>query len=86
MKGTNGDVIKGRVTKYLETAVERSRKDYMKKEEARLLREVVKEMEILEAQIEGEELGLLDDYLGSTKEISWKPEIIRQYMKECIYI
>lgn len=31
MKGTKEDLVKGRFTKYLETAVDRSRRDYIKK-------------------------------------------------------
>lgn len=84
MKGTKEDLVKGRFTKYLETAVDRSRRDYIKKEQMRTLREVSKEMEAFEYGPKEPEMEPIETCLESMEDISWEPDIIRQHMKECL--
>ena len=82
MKGTNGDFVKGRFTKYLETAVDRSRRDYIKKEQMRAYKEVLKEMEFLEYGPKEPEMDPIENCLESVEDISWEPDLIRKHMKE----
>lgn len=84
MKGTKEDFVKGRFTKYLETAVDRSRRDYIKKEQMRTLREVPKEMEAFEYGPKEPEMEPIETCLESMEDISWEPDVIRQHMKECL--
>lgn len=84
MKGTKEDLVKGRFTKYLETAVDRSRRDYIKKGQMRTLREVPKEMEAFEYGPKEPEMEPIETCLESMEDISWEPDIIRQHMKECL--
>lgn len=84
MKGTKDDLVKGRFTRYLETAVDRSRRDYIKKEQMRALREVPKEMETFEYGPDEPEMEPIENCLESMEEIPWEPDIIRRHMKECL--
>lgn len=84
MKGTKEDLVKGRFTKYLETAVDRSRRDYIKKEQTRALREVPKEMEAFEYGHKEPEMKPIENCLESMEDISWEPDLIRRHMKECL--
>ncbi len=84
MKGTKEDLVKGRFTKYLETAVDRSRRDYIKKEQMRTLREVPQEMEAFEYGPKEPEMEPIETCLESMEDISWEPDVIRQHMKECL--
>lgn len=84
MKGTKEDLVKGRFTKYLETAVDRSRRDYIKKEQMRTLREMPQEMEAFEYGPKEPDMEPVETCLESMEDISWEPDIIRQHMKECL--
>ena len=84
MKGTKEDLVKGRFTKYLETAVDRSRRDYIKKEQMRTLREVPQEMEAFEYGPKEPEMEPIETCLESMEDISWETDAIRQHMKECL--
>lgn len=84
MKGTKEDLVKGRFTKYLETAVDRSRRDYIKKGQMRTLREVPKEMEAFEYGPKEPDMEPIETCLESMEDISWEPDVIRQHMKECL--
>ena len=78
MKGTNEDFIKGRFTRYLEKAVDRSRRDYSRKEREKTWREMPTETEILEWRLEESEMACVEDCLEAMEGVSWEPEVIRQ--------
>ena len=82
MKGTNEDFVKGRFTKYLEKAVERSRRDYLRKEQEHTWKEVPKETKIVEYQLEETEMACVADWMEEIERVSWEPEVIRQQLKE----
>ena len=82
MKGTNEDFVKGRFTKYLEKAVERSRRDYLRKEQEQTWKEVPKETEIVEYQLEETEMACVADWMEEVERVSWEPEVIRLQLKE----
>ena len=82
MKGTNEDFVKGRFTKYLEKAVDRARKDYLRKERERIWKEVSMETEIVEYQLEETEMVCVADWMEAIEGVSWEPKVIRQQLKE----
>lgn len=86
MKGTNEDFIKGRFTRYLEKAVDRSRRDYLRKEREKTWREMPTETEILEWRLEESEMVCVEDCLEAMEGVSWEPEVIRQRFKEWLDI
>jgi len=86
MKGINEDFVKGRFTRYLETAVDRARRDYIEKERVRIWREMAKEVETQEYYLETSEMGIIEDGLEMMEKIPWEPDLIRQHMKECLEV
>ena len=84
MKGTNEDFVKGRFTKYLETAVDRARRDYLKKEEARIWKDVSEDMETSLYGKEKAGLEMEEYWLVVIEEIPWEADTIRQYLKNCL--
>lgn len=86
MKGTNEDFVKGHFTKYLEKAVDRSRRDYLRKERERTRKEVSMETEIVEYWLDETEMVCVEDWLEAIERVSWEPEVIRHRLKEWLDI
>lgn len=79
MKGKKEDFVRGRFTRYLETAMDRSRRDYLKREKERVWKEVPKETELLECWPRDFEMESAKNCLEG---LSWEPEVVRQCLKE----
>lgn len=79
MKGTNGESIRHCFTKYLEVAIERSKKDYLNKQKYHGQWEVPIEPELLREMMRK---GNTWTWAPNTEEMSWNARIIRNYLKE----
>lgn len=84
MERTKEEIIRYCFTKYVETALDRARRDYMKKDQRRNGMEVSSETELLlSIQQEGEDKeGFLSQDMISA--IPWEPETIKAYLKELV--
>ena len=79
----NEDVIKGSFTRYVETALKRSKRDYIKKQQRRERMEEPVDMEKLYPEDEtGKETGT--DFLRNPEEMPWEAGIIRRSMRICL--
>lgn len=79
----NEDTIKGSFTRYVETALKRSKRDYIKKQQRRERMEEPVDMEQLRSEDQtGEETGI--DFLRNPEEMPWEAEIIRRSMRICL--
>lgn len=79
----NEDIIKGSFTRYVETALKRSKRDYIKKQQKRERMEVPAEMEPLNSIEEtGEELDAA--LLKAPEEIPWEAGMIKNSMRVCL--
>lgn len=80
MERTKEVSIKGCFTKYVETALIRARKDYLKKEQKRQMMEEITEPDLWNLErSEGFEYDSY--YMQSEQYISWEPENIRAYLE-----
>lgn len=84
MKQTKEEIIKNCFTKYVETALNRARRDYMKKEQKRNGIEIMSEPDLLfviqQGAEEKDELLSLD----RVEKIPWKPEVISSFLREIV--
>lgn len=79
----NEDIIKGSFTRYVETALKRSKRDYIKKQQKRERMEVPAEMKLLNSIEEtGEELDAA--LLKAPEEIPWEAGMIKTSMRVCL--
>lgn len=77
------DIIKGSFTRYVETALKRSKRDYIKKQQRKERVEEPVDMERLYSEDEtGEETGT--DFLWVPEEMPWEADVIRHSMKICL--
>lgn len=81
MKGKENDFVKGAFTKYVETAVKRSRKDYINREKRR--KDLPTETELWDEMGEMD-IDLAAYYQDRVDEIPWEAEVIRRYMKDSV--
>lgn len=81
MKGKKDDLVKGRFTRYVETAVKRSRKDYINREQKR--KELSADLEIWEEA--GEDQPDIAGYnQEGAEKVSWETEEIKGYLRDCL--
>lgn len=82
MKGTKDENIKGRFTKYVETAIKRARRDYIKEVQKRNSLEELTEPELLILQhannVEEPDACIMEQI----ENIPWEPEAIEMFLKE----
>ena len=84
MEKAKDEIIRNYFTKYVETALNRARCDYIKKGKKRSDMEVISEPDLLFLiQLDGRDKeGALS--LEMADEISWKPEAVKLYLKESV--
>lgn len=73
------DIVKGSFTRYVETAIHRARRDYLKKEQKTVFIEETTDPELLYLETgEGaaRDMVSMADVIG----VSWEPEAIRTYL------
>lgn len=81
MSGTKDELIKGRFTKYVETAIKRARRDYIKElEKQNRLEELTEPDRLMPERVnDGSEMEVCITEL--TERIPWEPEAIRLFLK-----
>ena len=84
MEKTKEEIIKYCFTKYIETALDRARRDYMKKDQRRNVLEVSSEPEVLFSiqQESGNKEGFLSQDMISA--VPWRAEAIKSFLKELV--
>lgn len=84
MEKAKDEIIRNCFTKYIETALNRARRDYMKNEQKRNNREVVSELELqflMKQADEYQDSVLLSDVVCN---IPWNPEAVSSYLNESV--
>ena len=79
----NEDIIKGSFTRYVETALKWSKRDYIKKQQRKGMMEEPVDIEQLYPEDEMEE-ETRTDFLRAPEEMSWEAEEIRHSMRICL--
>lgn len=84
MRETKEEIIRFCFTKYVETALNRAKRDYMKKEKKRSGMEVISDLELLflMQQKDGEREDTLS--LDMVADIPWKPEAVRSFFVKSV--
>lgn len=84
MKKTNEEIIRNCFTKYVETALNRARRDYMKKEQKRNGKEIMSEPDLLfviQQEAVDKEDALSQDMID---DIPWRPEAVSLFLRESV--
>lgn len=78
------DVIRGRFTRYIETALSRAKRDFLQKKAKIASMEEIMELNWLYLESEKENIKWQTSYMEAALNVLWEPKAVRSFLEEQI--